>query len=203
MSHNDAVVTPPEGFRPTASTPASPVAAFEDPGRGLYGVQFHPEVAHTPWGTALLKNFLYDACDLLPGWTMTSIIEAGIESVRAQVGDERIVCGLSGGVDSSVAAALVHRAVGDRLTCVFVDHGLLRQGEAEQVEDTFRRHMGIDLVTVDAAGRFQSALAGVTDPEQKRKIIGREFIRAFEAAARDVVADAGSHGEKIQFLVEG
>jgi GMP synthase (glutamine-hydrolysing) len=196
MSHNDAVVSPPEGFRPTAATPASPVAAFEDPARGLYGVQFHPEVAHTPWGTDLLKNFLYDACDLLPGWTMTSIIEAGIEAVRAQVGGERIVCGLSGGVDSSVAAALVHRAVGDRLTCVFVDHGLLRAGEAEQVEDTFRRHLKIDLIHVKAADRFLERLAGVTDPETKRKIIGETFIRVFEEVARDELGDA-------RFLVQG
>src|SRR5918992_2464721 len=196
MSHNDAVVTPPEGFRPTASTPASPVAAFEDPARGLYGVQFHPEVAHTPWGTALLKNFLYDACDLLPGWTMTSIIEAGVESVREQVGGERIVCALSGGVDSSVAAALVHRAVGDQLTCVFVDHGLLRAGEAEQVEDTFRRHLKIDLIHVKAADRFLERLEGIIDPEQKRKVIGETFIRVFEEVAADELEDA-------RFLVQG
>jgi GMP synthase (glutamine-hydrolysing) len=143
-----------------------------------------------------LKNFLYDACDLLPGWTMTSIIETGIEAVRAQVGDERIVCGLSGGVDSSVAAALVHRAVGDQLTCVFVDHGLLRAGEAEQVEDTFRRHLKIDLVHVKAADRFLERLAGVTDPETKRKIIGETFIRVFEEVARDDLGDA-------RFLVQG
>ncbi len=196
MSHNDAVVTPPDGFRVTASTSASPVAAFEDPERRLFGVQFHPEVAHTPKGTELLKNFLYDGCDLLPTWTMTSIIESALESIRAFVGDERIVCGLSGGVDSSVAAALVHRAVGDQLTCVFVDHGLLRQGEAEQVEDTFRRHLKMDLIHVKAADRFLEKLSGVTDPELKRKIIGETFIRLFEEVARDELNDA-------RFLVQG
>ena len=196
MSHNDSVVTPPDGFHPTASTPASPVAAFEDPERGFYGVQFHPEVAHTPWGQDLLKNFLYEACDLLPSWTMTSIIDTAVEQIRAQVGTERVVCGLSGGVDSSVAAALVHRAIGDQLTCVFVDHGLLRAGEAEQVEDTFRRHLKIDLIHVKSADRFLEKLAGVTDPEQKRKIIGETFIRVFEEVARDEVGDA-------RFLVQG
>ena len=196
MSHNDSVVTPPKGFHPTASTPSSPVAAFEDRQRGFYGVQFHPEVAHTPWGQDLLKNFLYDACDLLPSWTMTSIIDSAVEQIRAQVGTERVVCGLSGGVDSSVAAALVHRAIGDQLTCVFVDHGLLRAGEAEQVEETFRRHLKIDLIHVKAADRFLEKLSGVTDPETKRKIIGETFIRVFEEVARDEVGDA-------RFLVQG
>jgi GMP synthase (glutamine-hydrolysing) len=196
MSHNDSVVTPPEGFHPTASTPSSPVAAFEDRERGFYGVQFHPEVAHTPWGQDLLKNFLYDACDLLPSWTMTSIIDSAVEQIQAQVGTERVVCGLSGGVDSSVAAALVHRAIGDQLTCVFVDHGLLRAGEAEQVEETFRRHLKIDLIHVKAADRFLEKLSGVTDPETKRKIIGETFIRVFEEVARDEVGDA-------RFLVQG
>ena len=196
MSHNDAVVRAPDGFRITASTPSAPVAAFEDPERGFFGVQFHPEVAHTPKGLELLKNFLYEGCDLLPSWTMTSIIETAIEQIRAQVGTERIVCGLSGGVDSSVAAALVHRAVGDQLTCVFVDHGLLRSGEAEQVEDTFRRHLNIDLIHVKAADRFLEKLAGVTDPESKRKIIGETFIRVFEEVARDELEDA-------RFLVQG
>ena len=196
MSHNDAVVRPPEGFQATASTTAAPVAAFEDPDRGLYGVQFHPEVSHTPWGTAVLKNFLYGACDLLPAWTMTSIIEQGVEDVRSVVGTDRIVCALSGGVDSSVAAALVHRAVGDQLTCVFVDHGLLRAGEAEQVEDTFNRHLKIDLIHVKAADRFLEKLSGVTDPEEKRKVIGETFIRVFEEVARDELEDA-------RFLVQG
>ncbi|HZA40829.1 MAG TPA: glutamine-hydrolyzing GMP synthase [Actinomycetota bacterium] len=191
MSHNDAVVRAPDGFRATASTPASPVAAFEAPDRGLYGVQFHPEVAHTPRGLDLLKNFLYHACDLLPEWTMTSIIDSAIASIRDTVGGDRVVCGLSGGVDSSVAAALVHRAVGDQLTCVFVDHGLLRAGEAEGVEETFRRHRGTDLIHVKAADRFLENLAGVTDPERKRKIIGETFIRVFEEVARDELDDAG------------
>ena len=196
MSHNDAVVRAPEGFTAVASTPSTPVAAFEDPERRFYGVQFHPEVAHTPRGTEILKNFLYHGADLLPQWTMTSIIETAIEQIRSVVGSERIVCGLSGGVDSSVAAALVHRAVGDQLTCVFVDHGLMREGEAEQVEDTFRRHMGIDLIHVKCADRFLENLSGVTDPERKRKIIGETFIRVFEEVARDDLEDA-------RFLVQG
>ena len=196
MSHNDAVVRPPDGFRKTGSTSASPVAAFESPERGFYGVQFHPEVSHTPRGTDVLKNWLYEACDLMPTWTMTSIIESASEDIRRVVGDERIVCALSGGVDSSVAAALVHRAVGDQLTCVFVDHGLLRSGEAEQVEDTFQRHLHIDLIHVKAADRFLENLSGVTDPERKRKIIGETFIRIFEEVARDDLEDA-------RFLVQG
>lgn len=196
MSHNDSVTGPPEGFHVTASTPASPVAGFEDPERGFYGVQFHPEVAHTPFGLDLLKNFLYEACDLLPKWTMTSVIETAIEQIRAQVGTDRIACGLSGGVDSAVAAALVHRAVGDQLTCVFVDHGLMRAGEGEAVETTFRRHLGADLIHVKASDRFLEKLAGVTDPEEKRKAIGETFIRVFEEVARDELEDA-------QFLVQG
>jgi GMP synthase (glutamine-hydrolysing) len=196
MSHNDAVVRAPEGFVPTASTPASPVAAFEARERGLYGVQFHPEVLHTQHGTELLKNFLYEACDLLPSWTMTSIIESAVEDVRQIVGDGRVVCGLSGGVDSAVAAALVHRAIGDQLTCVFVDHGLLRSEEAEQVEDAFSRHLKIDLIHVKAADRFLEKLTGVTDPEAKRKIIGETFIRVFEEVAREELGDA-------RFLVQG
>ncbi|MGH2752861.1 MAG: glutamine-hydrolyzing GMP synthase [Actinomycetota bacterium] len=196
MSHNDAVVKPPTGFTPTASTPVSPVAAFEDRDRAFFGVQFHPEVIHSERGTEVLKNFLYEGADLLPSWTMTSIIESSIEAIRGTVGSEKIVCALSGGVDSSVAAALVHRAVKDQLTCVFVDHGLLRAGEAEQVEDTFRRHMGIDLIHVKAADRFLENLAGVDDPEQKRKIIGETFIRIFEEVARDDLEDA-------RFLVQG
>ena len=196
MSHNDAVVRPPEGFRQIGSTSASPVAAFENPQKGLYGVQFHPEVSHTPRGTDVLKNWLYEACDLMPSWTMTSIIEAAAEDIRNVVGGERIACALSGGVDSSVAAALVHRAVGDQLTCVFVDHGLLRAGEAEQVEDTFRRHLKIDLIHVKAADRFLENLSGIIDPERKRKVIGETFIRIFEEIARDELEDA-------HFLVQG
>ena len=196
MSHNDAVVRAPDGFTPTASTPVSPVAAFEDRERSLFGVQFHPEVIHSERGTEVLKNFLYEGADLLPSWTMTSIIESSIDDIRRVVGAEKIVCALSGGVDSSVAAALVHRAVKDQLTCVFVDHGLLRQDEAEQVEDTFHRHMGIDLIHIKAADRFLEILAGVTDPERKRKIIGETFIRIFEEVARDDLEDA-------RFLVQG
>jgi GMP synthase (glutamine-hydrolysing) len=196
MSHNDAVVRAPDGFTATASTPVSPVAAFEDRERALFGVQFHPEVIHSERGTEVLKNFLYEGADLLPSWTMTSIIESSIDDIRRVVGAEKIVCALSGGVDSSVAAALVHRAVKDQLTCVFVDHGLLRQSEAEEVEDTFRRHMGIDLIHIKAADRFLENLAGVTDPERKRKIIGETFIRIFEEVARDDLEDA-------RFLVQG
>jgi GMP synthase (glutamine-hydrolysing) len=196
MSHNDSVVSAPEGCSCTAATEASPVAAFEDLAKGVFGVQFHPEVAHTPAGLDLLKNFLYQGCGLLPNWTMTSIIEAATEQVRRAVGDERVVCALSGGVDSSVAAALVHHAVGDQLTCVFVDHGLLRAGEAEQVEETFRRHLQIDLIHVKAADRFLERLGGVTDPETKRKVIGETFIRVFEEVARDELEDA-------RFLVQG
>ena len=196
MSHNDAVVKAPDGFLATASTTASPVAAFEDRERALYGVQFHPEVSHTPKGLDVLKNFLYEACDLLPTWTMTSIIETATEQVRAVVGDEKVACALSGGVDSSVAAALMHRAIGDQLVCVFVDHGLLRSGEAEQVEETFRRHLRMNLIHVKAADRFLENLSGVSDPEHKRKIIGETFIRVFEEVARDEIDDA-------RFLVQG
>ena len=196
MSHGDAVVRAPDGFRVTAATAGSPVAAFEAAERGLYGVQFHPEVAHTPKGLDLLKNFLYDACDARPAWTRVSIIEEAVREIRAVVGDEQIVCGLSGGVDSSVAAVLVHKAVGDRLTCVFVDHGLLRQGEAEQVEETFRRIHRINLIHVKAQDRFLARLQGVTDPEGKRKAIGEEFIRVFEEVARTDLAGA-------RFLVQG
>ena len=196
MSHGDTVVRAPDGFRVVARTPSSPVAAFEDPARGLYGVQFHPEVAHTPKGLELLKNFLYHACDARPTWTHVSIIEEAVTEVKSRVGDEQIICGLSGGVDSSVAAVLVHKAVGDRLTCVFVDHGLLRAGEAEQVEETFRRAFNINLIHVKAQDRFLGRLAGVTDPEAKRRAIGEEFIRVFEEIARSELSDA-------RFLVQG
>jgi GMP synthase (glutamine-hydrolysing) len=196
MSHNDAVTAAPAGFRTVASTQGSPVASFEDPQRRLFGVQFHPEVSHTSQGTEVLKNFLFKGCGLMPSWTMTSIIEQAIEGVRSAVGDGRVVCALSGGVDSSVAAALVQRAVGDRLTCVFVDHGLLRAGEAEQVEETFAAHLHANLIHIKAADRFLDELAGVFDPEVKRKIIGRTFIRVFEEVARDELEDAA-------FLVQG
>ncbi|MGH3116697.1 MAG: glutamine-hydrolyzing GMP synthase, partial [Gaiellales bacterium] len=195
MSHNDAVVRAPEGFDRTATTAASPVAAMEDPERGLFGVQFHPEVAHTPYGTDVLKRFLYQACDCLPSWTATGVIERALDEVRERVGEARVLCALSGGVDSAVAAALVHKAVGDRLTCIFVDHGLLREGEAQQVVDTFRRHLAVDLVHVKAEDRFLQRLAGVEDPERKRRIIGEEFIRVFEEVAADF--------EGGRFLVQG
>ncbi|GAC1331057.1 MAG: glutamine-hydrolyzing GMP synthase [Mycobacteriales bacterium] len=201
MSHGDTVTEAPPGFRVTASTPATPVAGFEDPTRGLYGVQFHPEVVHSERGLDVLKHFLYDAAGCRPTWTMVGIVEEGLAAVRRQVGDRRVICGLSGGVDSAVAAALVHRAVGDQLTCVFVDHGLLRKGEAEQVETDYVASTGVELVHVKAADRFAAALAGVTDPELKRKAIGREFIRVFEESARDLQARPG--GEAIDFLVQG
>jgi GMP synthase (glutamine-hydrolysing) len=195
MSHRDAVARAPEGFNVTAETSASPVAAMESRARRLYAVQFHPEVVHTPFGTDLLKWFLFEACDCAPTWTATHVIEEQVERVRAQVGEARAICGLSGGVDSAVAALIVHRAIGDRLTCVFVDHGLLRLNEGEQVESAFGKHFGIPLVHVRAQDHFLSALAGVTEPEEKRKIIGREFIRIFEREA-DKLPDA-------RFLVQG
>jgi GMP synthase (glutamine-hydrolysing) len=183
MSHTDTITAAPPGFRVSARTDECPAAAFDDPERRLYAVQFHPEVSHTPYGQEMLKHFLYDACQARPSWTMTSIIETAVEQVRAQVGGERVICGLSGGVDSAVAAALVHKAVGPQLTCVFVDTGLLRQGEAEQVVDTFLRHQRIELIHVRAADRFHERLRGVVDPEEKRKTIGELFIRVFEEAA--------------------
>jgi GMP synthase (glutamine-hydrolysing) len=195
MSHADSITGVPDGFRATASTADAPVAALEDPGRRIYGVQFHPEVAHTYGGQDILKSFLYDVCGCRPLWTMTSVIEASVSAIRAQVGQQRVICGLSGGVDSAVAAALVHKAVGDQLTCVFVDTGLLRAGEADQVEQTFRQQFNIDLVHVKAADRFLDALKEVIDPERKRKIIGETFIRVFEETASDL-------GEA-PFLVQG
>ena len=203
MSHGDAVWSAPTGFVVTAESDGARVAAFEDVGRGLAGVQFHPEVIHTPHGQKVLEHFLYDVAGCRPTWTMVNIVDEQVERVRAQVGGKRAICGLSGGVDSAVAAALVQRAIGDRLTCVFVDHGLLRKGEAEQVERDFVASTGVRLKVVDATDRFLSALSGVTDPEGKRKAIGREFIRVFEAAARDVVAESEAHGESVEFLVQG
>jgi GMP synthase (glutamine-hydrolysing) len=202
MSHGDACAAAPPGFAITARTAATPVAAAEDPGRGLYGVQFHPEVLHTEHGMTVLRAFLH-AAGCRPNWTMRGVIEEQVERIREQVGSGRAICGLSGGVDSAVAAALVQRAIGSRLTCVFVDHGLLRAGEAAQVEQDFVAATGVDLKVVDAAAEFVAALAGVTDPEQKRKIIGREFIRAFEQAEREIAAEAGSQGAKVGFLVQG
>ncbi|MEV4132667.1 glutamine-hydrolyzing GMP synthase [Dactylosporangium sp. NPDC049742] len=198
MSHGDCVTTAPAGFTVTAGSPAAPVAAFEDVSRRLAGVQFHPEVAHTPHGQEVLRRFLYDVAGIEPTWTSNNIIEEQVEAIRARVGSKRVLCALSGGVDSAVAAALVHKAVGDQLTCVFVDHGLLRAGEAEQVEKDYVAATGINLKVVDASARFLGALAGVTDPEQKRKIVGREFIRVFEQAARDLDAE-----EHVEFLVQG
>ncbi|MPZ28822.1 MAG: glutamine-hydrolyzing GMP synthase [Micromonosporaceae bacterium] len=198
MSHGDSVTAAPPGATVTASSERSPVAAFEDPARRLVGVQFHPEVAHTPYGQRMLARFLHEVAGIAPSWTPAGIIEEQVAAVRAQVGDAEVICGLSGGVDSAVAAALVHRAVGDRLTCVFVDHGLLRDGEAEQVEKDYVAATGIRLKVVEAADAFLAALAGVADPEQKRKIIGREFIRTFEAAAREVAAE-----RPVEFLVQG
>ncbi|MGZ8603114.1 MAG: glutamine-hydrolyzing GMP synthase [Actinomycetota bacterium] len=195
MSHGDAVTRAPEGFRVTASTEQIPIAAMEDPSRGMFAVQFHPEVTHTAHGQAVMKRFLYDGCDLMPDWTPTNIIDDQVARIRAQVGEAHVLCALSGGVDSAVAALLVHRAVGEQLTCVFVDHGLNREGEPDQVEETFARHFQVPLVHVKAADRFLARLAGVADPEVKRKTIGEEFIRVFEEVARDV-ADA-------RFLVQG
>ena len=195
MSHGDSIVQAPPGFRVTARTDVVPVAALEDAERRIYGVQFHPEVAHTARGQEVLKHFLYDVCGCAPRWTMTSIIESQVDAIRAQVGRERVLCGLSGGVDSAVAAALVHKAIGDQLTCVFVDTGLMRSGEAEQVEDTFRRQFQVDLVHVKASDRFLEALDDVIDPETKRKAIGETFIRVFEEVAIDY--------EDARFLVQG
>jgi GMP synthase (glutamine-hydrolysing) len=195
MSHGDSIVAAPEGFTVTARTGEVPVAALENAERRIYGVQFHPEVMHTARGQEILKHFLYDVAECRPSWTMTSIIEQSVEAIRAQVGDEKVICGLSGGVDSAVAAALVHKAVGDQLTCVFVDTGLMRAGEADQVEETFRRQFQVDLVHVKAADRFLDSLDDVIDPEQKRKTIGETFIRVFEEVAADF--------EDARFLVQG
>src|SRR5687768_6086748 len=195
MSHRDSVTAPPEGARVTASSPTTPIAAFEDRGRKLYGVQFHPEVVHTPHGQDILKNFLYEVADAPPTWTPAAVIEEQVERIRAAVGSERVLCALSGGVDSSVAALLVHKAVGDQLTCVFVDHGLLRENEAEQVVETFGGHFQVPLVHVQAQRRFLARLEGVSDPEEKRAIVGEEFIRVFEE-------EASKLGD-VRFLVQG
>jgi GMP synthase (glutamine-hydrolysing) len=195
MSHRDSVTAPPEGARVVASSPAAPIAAFEDSERGLYGVQFHPEVVHTPYGNDLLKNFLYTVADAPATWTAAAVIEEQVERIRSQVGSERVLCALSGGVDSAVAALLVYKAVGDQLTCVFVDHGLLRKDEAAQVVETFRNHFHVPLVHVEAEERFLSRLAGVTDPEDKRLAVGEEFIRVFEQESQRL--------GRIRYLVQG
>ncbi|MBN1290174.1 MAG: glutamine-hydrolyzing GMP synthase [Actinobacteria bacterium] len=195
MSHGDRVAAAPSGFDVTSRTHSSPVASMELPGEGLFGVQFHPEVAHTPNGMSILKNFLYDACGCFPTWTMSSVIEDSVTEIRERVGGEKIICGLSGGVDSSVAAVLVHKALGDQLTCVFVDHGLLRLGEAEEVLETFGKHFKMNIIHENASTRFLKKLDGVEDPERKRKVIGEEFIRVFEEVA-DRLKDT-------KFLVQG
>ncbi|PSL54703.1 GMP synthase (glutamine-hydrolysing) [Saccharothrix carnea] len=198
MSHGDCVTKAPEGFTVTATSEGAPVAAFEHPERRFAGVQYHPEVGHSPHGQEVLRRFLHEIAGIRPQWTTSSIVDDQVARIREQVGDGKAICGLSGGVDSAVAAALVQRAIGDRLTCVFVDHGLLRAGERAQVERDFVAATGVKLVTVDARERFLDALRGVTDPEQKRKIIGREFIRVFEQAERDLKAEGD-----YQFLVQG
>jgi len=203
MSHGDAVHEAPSGFSVTAKTAGAPVAAFEDLERKFAGVQFHPEVGHTQFGQDILTHFLYEIAGLSPDWTTAGIVDEQVALIKAQVGDAQVICGLSGGVDSAVAAALVHKAVGDNLTCVFVDHGLLRAGEREQVERDYVAATGIKLVVVDESERFLSELAGVVDPEEKRKTIGRLFIRVFEDAQRDLVNQAGADGKPIEFLVQG
>nr|MBA3606876.1 glutamine-hydrolyzing GMP synthase [Acidimicrobiia bacterium] len=195
MSHFDAITAAPPGFTPTAATDDAPVAVLEDDARRIYGVQFHPEVVHSPYGMGVLARFLHERVGLEPSWTMASVIDEQVSLIRQQVGDGRAICALSGGVDSSVAAALVHRAIGHQLTCVYVDTGLMRKGESDQVTETFRRNMGIELIHVDAGARFFARLAGVTDPEAKRKAIGDEFIRIFEEHTGGLV--------EAEFLVQG
>ncbi|AJE85040.1 MULTISPECIES: glutamine-hydrolyzing GMP synthase [Streptomyces] len=202
MSHGDACSAAPEGFTVTASTDVVPVAAFENDEKKLYGVQYHPEVMHSTHGQQVLEHFLYRGAGIAPEWTMGNVIEEQVEAIRAKVGNRRAICGLSGGVDSAVAAALVQKAIGPQLTCVYVDHGLMRKGETAQVEKDFVAATGIKLRVVDAEKRFLDALAGVSDPEQKRKIIGREFIRVFEQAQAEIVAEAPGD-QPVEFLVQG
>ncbi|HEX3679750.1 MAG TPA: glutamine-hydrolyzing GMP synthase [Galbitalea sp.] len=208
MSHGDSVSKAPSGFEVLASSASTPVAAFASDERRLYGVQWHPEVKHTQYGQAVLENFLHRAAGIPPDWNSANVIEEQVARIREQVGSARVICGLSGGVDSAVAAAIVHRAIGDQLTCIFVDHGLLRQDERRQVEEDYVASTGVRLVTVDAVDEFLDALAGVTDPETKRKIIGREFIRSFDGAAEALVLESHSleapaGGASIEFLVQG
>jgi GMP synthase (glutamine-hydrolysing) len=204
MSHGDAVTAAPDGFDVVATSSGAPVAAFENRERRLAGVQYHPEVMHTPHGQQVLSRFLHEFAGIDSSWTPANIADSLVEQVRNQIGNGRAICGLSGGVDSAVAAALVQRAIGDQLTCVFVDHGLLRAGERAQVQRDFVAATGAKLVTVDVADRFLDALAGVTNPEGKRKIIGRQFIRAFEGAVRSIVGDeVGDSGSDVEYLVQG
>lgn len=203
MSHGVAVRKAPDGFTVLAHTEGAPVAAMEDKSRKLYGVQWHPEVRHTPLGQDVFERFLHDEAGIPREWNPSSIIEDQVARIREQVGGKQVICGLSGGVDSAVAAALVHKAIGEQLTCVFVDHGFLRKGEVEQVRHDFVKATGIRLVAVDASEDFLDALKGVSEPERKRKIIGEKFIRTFEKAARDIVAQAGNEGGEVKFLVQG
>ncbi|MEW2547479.1 glutamine-hydrolyzing GMP synthase [Streptomyces sp. NPDC047002] len=203
MSHGDTCSAAPAGFTVTAATDLVPVAAFENDEKKLYGVQHHPEVMHSTYGQQVLEHFLYRGAGIDPTWTTENVVDEQVAEIRARVGTKRAICGLSGGVDSAVAAALVQKAIGTQLTCVYVDHGLMRKGETEQVEKDFVAATGVQLKVVDASERFLAALAGVCDPEQKRKIIGREFIRVFEQAQAEIVAEAGAEGEDVAFLVQG
>lgn len=203
MSHGDSVSEAPEGFEVLAKTPGAAVAAFVDEKRKFGGVQWHPEVKHSDYGQVALENFLFNVAGLEKSWSTGNIIEEQVAKIREQVGNDQVICALSGGVDSSVAAALVHKAVGDQLTCFFIDHGLLREGEREQVEQDYASTMGIKVVTIDESERFLGALEGITEPEAKRKAIGREFIRSFEAAQRKLIEEAGAEGGDIKFLVQG
>ncbi len=203
MSHGVAVTRAPQGFEVLASTPGAPVAAMADPKRGLYGVQWHPEVKHTPLGQDVFTHFLHDVCGIPDNWTTEGLVREQIDKIRAEVGDDQVICGLSGGVDSAVAATLAHKAVGDQLTCVFVNHGLLREGEVEQVRHDFVKATGIKLVTVDASEQFLDALKGVSEPEKKRKIIGDLFIKTFDREAKKIVEEAGKNGRPVRWLVQG
>jgi len=203
MSHGDQVMQAPAGFEVLASTATTPVAAFANSDKKIYGVQWHPEVKHSQFGQNVLENFLHNAAGIPATWNSGNVIAQQVESIRNQVGTDRVICGLSGGVDSAVAAALVHKAVGDQLVCIFVNHGLLREGEVEQVERDYVASTGVRLITVDAEEKFLTALAGVTDPETKRKIIGREFIRSFEEAQAQLIAESKADNHQIKFLVQG